>query len=158
MDESSSANVPASDAELLNTIRSGGTGAPALLRGRHATAARTLAGQLVSGQAAADDVAARAFAQVLDAIRRGGGPTDAFRPYLLTAIRRAADGSRGNANAEIPTDEQQITDPGQPFARAAAGREAAAPPEESTRISPAAKTRRRCRGRAPRRGQRSART
>jgi DNA-directed RNA polymerase specialized sigma24 family protein len=125
MDESSSVNVPASDAELLNTIRSGGTGAPALLRGRHAAAGRALAGQLVSGRAAADDVAAGAFAQVLDAIRRGGGPTDAFRPYLLTAVRRAAGGSRGSANAEIPTDEQRISDPGQPFAPAAAGREAA---------------------------------
>ena len=104
MDESSSANAHASDAELLNTIRSGGTGAPALLWGRHAAAARALAGQLVSGQAAADDVAVGAFAQVLDAIRRGGGPTDAFRPYLLTAVRRAAVGSRGNASAGIPTD------------------------------------------------------
>ena len=123
MDESSSVNVPASDAELLNTIRSGGTGAPALLRGRHVAAARALAGQLVSGQAA-DDVAAGAFAQVLDAIRCGGGPTDAFRPYLLTAVRRAAGGSRGSDHAEIPADEQQISDPGQPFDPAAAGREA----------------------------------
>src|ERR1022692_704763 len=125
MDESSSASVPASDAELLNTIRSGGTGAPALLRGRHAAAARGLAGQLVSGQAAADDVAASAFAQVLDAVRRGGGPTDACRPCLLTAVRRAACDSRGSDHAEIPADEQQISDPGQPFGPAAAGREAA---------------------------------
>src|ERR1022692_4974035 len=99
MDESSRANVAASDAELLNTIRSGGTVAPALLRGRHAAAARGLAGQLVSGQAAADDVAASAFAQVLDAVRRGGGPTDAFRPYLLTAVRRGGPGRRGPGHA-----------------------------------------------------------
>jgi DNA-directed RNA polymerase specialized sigma24 family protein len=131
MDESSSASVPASDAELINTIRSGDPGAPALLRRRHAAAARSVAGQLLGGgqvlggQSAADDVAASAFTQVIDAIRRGGGPTDAFRPYLLTAVRRAARDSQSGHQPEIPADEQQIPDPGQPFDPAAAGHEAA---------------------------------
>ena len=30
------------------------------------------------------------FAKILDLLHRGGGPDDAFRPYLLTAVRRAA--------------------------------------------------------------------
>jgi RNA polymerase sigma factor (sigma-70 family) len=125
MDEASSVSVPASDAELLNTIRSGDPGAHALLRRRHRAAARRLAGQLVSGPAAADDLVASVFTRVLDAIRRGGGPTDAFRPYLLTAVRRAARDSFGGDPAEIPTDEQRISDPGQPFDPAAAGPQAA---------------------------------
>ena len=116
MNQSSSASVPASDAELLNTIRSGDPGAYALLRERHAAPARRLAGQLVSGPGAADDVVASAFTQVLEAIRRGGGPTDAFRPYLLIVVRRAAISSVSGDDADIPTDEQLIFDPGQPFA------------------------------------------
>jgi DNA-directed RNA polymerase specialized sigma24 family protein len=127
MDKSSGASVPASDAELLNTIRSGDPAAYAALRGRHAAAAQRLAGQLVSEPAAANDVEARAFTQVLNAIRRGGGPTDAFRPYLLAAVRRAARDSVSGDHAEIPTDEQQIPDPGQPFVDPAAAGLVAAP-------------------------------
>jgi DNA-directed RNA polymerase specialized sigma24 family protein len=112
MSEASGGRMPGSDAELLNTIRSGDSRPFDLLRGRHAAAARYLAGHLVRGPAAADTVVELAFARVLDAIQRGGGPTDAFRPYLLTAVRRAAsEGAPGGA--PVPTDEQQIPDPGQ---------------------------------------------
>jgi DNA-directed RNA polymerase specialized sigma24 family protein len=122
MSESSGASMPGSDAELLNTIRSGDPAPADLLRARHAAAARYLAGQLLSGPAEADAAVETAFAQVLDAIRRGGGPTDAFRPYLLTAVRRAAISASpgsdspagdGPASAPVPVDEQQIPDPGQ---------------------------------------------
>jgi len=117
MDESSSARVPASDAEILNTIRSGDSGAYALLRERHATAARRLAGQLAGEPTAADDtiadeVVATAFTRVIDAIQRGGGPTDAFRPYLLTAVRQAASDSVSGGDAEITTHDQSVSDPG----------------------------------------------
>ena len=111
MDESSSVSVPASDAELLNTIRSGDHGAYGMLRARHATAARRLASQLVTGPTAADDVVASAFTTVLDAIGRGGGPTDAFRPYLLTAVRQAASGS-DSGSGQIPGDGQIPGSPG----------------------------------------------
>lgn len=120
MDESSGASIPAGDAELLNTIRSGDPGAFAVLRARHETAARALAVRL-AGQDAADDIVAGALGQVLDAITRGGGPTDAFRPYLLTAVRRAA----GDGGGLVPVDDQQIPDPGQPLRNPRA--EAAAP-------------------------------
>jgi DNA-directed RNA polymerase specialized sigma24 family protein len=113
MNESSGVSVPDSDAELLNTIRSGGPGAFDLLRARHEAAARSFAGNLEADPAAADDLVARAFDRVLAAIRRGGGPTDAFRPYLLTAIRRAALDAGSGESTRIPADEQQITDPGQ---------------------------------------------
>jgi len=77
------ASLPDSDAELLNTIRSGDPGAFAVLRGRHEAAARHLAGQLADDPAALVEAA---FSQVLEDITRGGGPSDSFRPYLLAAV------------------------------------------------------------------------
>src|SRR5580698_2512284 len=106
-------SVPGSDAALLNAIRSGDPGAYSVLRARHGAAARRLASHLPRGSASADDVVDWAFAQVLDAIRRGGGPTDAFRPYLLTATSRAARDCDAGIAAPVPTDEQDIPDPGQ---------------------------------------------
>jgi DNA-directed RNA polymerase specialized sigma24 family protein len=122
MNESSGASVPGSDAELLNKIRSGDPRPAAVLRARHTAAARSLAGHLTLDAAAADDMVATAFTQVLDAITLGGGPSDAFRPYLLSAVRRAAHASVSRQAAPIPTDEQQIPDPGQPLTDPAAGR------------------------------------
>jgi DNA-directed RNA polymerase specialized sigma24 family protein len=42
----------------------------------------------VRNRSEADDVVAETFAKILDLLHRGGGPDDAFRPYLLTAVRR----------------------------------------------------------------------
>jgi DNA-directed RNA polymerase specialized sigma24 family protein len=44
----------------------------------------------VRNRAEADDVVAETFAKILDLLHRGGGPDDAFRPYLLTAVSRDA--------------------------------------------------------------------
>jgi RNA polymerase sigma factor (sigma-70 family) len=82
---------------------------------RHVAAAQGLARQLVHGQAEVDDVVAETFSKVLDLMRRGGGPQDAFRPYLLTAVRRVAyDRFRGERR-NVTTDEIEAFDPGQPF-------------------------------------------
>ena len=82
---------------------------------RHVSAAQGLARQLARGPAEVDDVVADTFAKVLDLIRRGGGPQDAFRPYLLTAVRRGAyDRYRGERRSVV-TDEIEAYDPGQPF-------------------------------------------
>jgi len=67
-------------------------------------AARRLAQFLLNGSAAAEDAVDQAFENVLAAVQRGGGPTDAFRPYLLSAVREAtatmpgqpAGGAAGN--------------------------------------------------------------
>ena len=56
----------------------------------YAPAARRLALSMVPPDAA-DDIVAEAFARVLAAIRAGGGPERAFRGYLLTAVRNAAN-------------------------------------------------------------------
>src|ERR1700676_1508009 len=55
----------------------------------HAPAARRLALSMVPADVA-DDIVAEAFARVLAAIHAGGGPSHAFRGYLLTAVRHQA--------------------------------------------------------------------
>lgn len=104
-----------SDADLLEAVRTGDAAAYGQLYERHLAAARSLARQLVRGAQDADDVTADAFARVLDLLRRGGGPRDGFRPYLLTAVRRLAyDRYRGERRA-VATGAVEELDPGQPF-------------------------------------------
>jgi RNA polymerase sigma factor (sigma-70 family) len=107
--------VPLSDADLISAARSGDPSAYGTLYERHVLAARRVAGQLVRAPADVDDVVAETFARMLRLIRKGGGPTEAFRPYLLTAVRRVAiDHLRGQSR-QIPTDEPDLPDPGEPF-------------------------------------------
>ncbi|ACZ83426.1 zf-HC2 domain-containing protein [Streptosporangium roseum] len=84
------------DAELLTETRHGNAVAYGGLRERHAPAARILARLLVDGPAEAEEAVAETFAGILHLLRRGGGPREAFRPYLLTALRRTVhDRSQG---------------------------------------------------------------
>jgi RNA polymerase sigma factor (sigma-70 family) len=108
--------LPPSDADLIAASRSGDATAYDILYRRHAAAARSLARQLVRGQAEADDVVAETFAKILDLMRRGGGPEGAFRPYLLTAVRRAAYDRHRAERRQIVTDRLETFDPGVPFA------------------------------------------
>ncbi len=108
--------LPPSDADLITATRTGDAAAYDTLYRRHATAARTLARQLARGQAEADDAVAETFARILDLLRRGGGPEGAFRPYLLTAVRRAAYDRHRAERRQIVTDEMESFDPGVPFA------------------------------------------
>src|SRR2546423_8820387 len=75
--------LPPSDADLIAASRAGDAAAYDTLYRRHVTAAHGLARQLVRNRAEADDVVAETFAKILDLLHRGGGPDDAFRPYLL---------------------------------------------------------------------------
>jgi len=81
-------SVDATDAELLERVRSGDVAAFGRLWERHEPDARAFARFLTRSGDDADDVVAEAFAKVLRAIRGGHGPTESFRPYLMTAIRR----------------------------------------------------------------------
>ena len=108
--------MPPSDADLIAASRTGDAAAYATLYQRHVAAALGLARQLVRGQAEADDVVAETFAKVLDLLRRGGGPDGAFRPYLLTAVRRAAYDRHRAERRQIVTGEMEAFDPGVPFA------------------------------------------
>lgn len=90
-------------------VRLGNVSAFGTIRQRHQEAARRLAGELAASEAEADEVVAEAFARVLAATQRGGGPTDAFRPYLLTAVRRVIrDRQAGGGHGQLLE-----TDPGE---------------------------------------------
>jgi RNA polymerase sigma factor (sigma-70 family) len=104
------------DAELLNKVRTGDATAFGVLYHRHVTAVRRLARELVMSPAEADHLVAETFALVHDVTQRGDGPTDAFRPYVLTALRRvAADQVR---NWRVPMAGH--SDPGEPLTTPAA--------------------------------------
>jgi RNA polymerase sigma factor (sigma-70 family) len=103
------------DATLLNMVRVGDTEAFEVLYQRHEQAARRLARDLVVSPAEVHDVVAETFAVVLDVTRRGGGPTDAFRPYVLTALRRVCYDRLSGQQAQLPTDERPMPDLGEPF-------------------------------------------
>lgn len=78
----------ASDLDLIAAARTNDQDAVAELFGRHRDGALRFARRLTD-PVTAEDLVADAFARVLDAIRAGIGPTVAFRPYLLTAVRNA---------------------------------------------------------------------
>ncbi|WP_460777628.1 sigma-70 family RNA polymerase sigma factor, partial [Nocardiopsis nanhaiensis] len=103
------------DAEIIERVKAGDNAAYGTLYERHAMAARGLARQLLRGEAEVEDAVAEAFTKVLSVIQRGGGPNDAFRPYLLTAVRNAAyDRGRGEKR-NVVTDDMESFDSGEPF-------------------------------------------
>ncbi|HMG43927.1 MAG TPA: sigma-70 family RNA polymerase sigma factor [Acidimicrobiales bacterium] len=88
-----------SDMELVSRVRDGHEAAFSELFVRHKAVARRIAlTYWCPGDP--DDLVNEAFEKVLAATRRGAGPTEAFRAYLLATLRRlAAD------HAEAPRDE-----------------------------------------------------
>jgi RNA polymerase sigma factor (sigma-70 family) len=96
-----------SDAELITRVREGDLDAYGVLWERHHDAALALARQISRSGADADDLVSDAFARVLTAIGNGNGPTEAFRPYLLTAVRRRAYDRTTRAS-----HEELVEDPG----------------------------------------------
>lgn len=104
-----------SDADLIAEVRSGDDAAYGELYRRHATAARSMARQLMHSESEIDDLVAETFTRVLDVIKRGRGPVDAFRPYLLTALRRTAYDKFRAERRQVLTDEVERYDPGTPF-------------------------------------------
>ncbi|NBH01755.1 sigma-70 family RNA polymerase sigma factor, partial [Amycolatopsis sp. SID8362] len=76
-----------SDAALAEAVRGGDLDAYRELYTRHLGAARRVAAAIAATETERDDLIAEAFTQVLRILRSGGGPDDAFRPYLLATIR-----------------------------------------------------------------------
>ncbi|GAB2831301.1 hypothetical protein GCM10027200_33490 [Lentzea nigeriaca] len=100
---------PPSDADLIDAVREGKIEAYGKLYERHVRAANLLAMQLSSSPSDADDLVADAFAKVLAALRTGGGPGTAFRPYLLTAVRHAAyDRTRKEKRLELAGNVEEV--------------------------------------------------
>lgn len=79
---------PASDDALVERARDDDERAYGELWLRHSAAAHAVARAYSSLDP--DDLVAEAFARILAAIRRGGGPSMGFRPYLLTSVRNVA--------------------------------------------------------------------
>lgn len=105
----------ADDAELLNMVRAGDADAFGVLYQRHEDAARRLASALVGSAAEVDDVVSETFARVLDVTLRGGGPTDAFRPYLLTSLRRICYDRLQGQRSQVPMEQRDLPDLSEPF-------------------------------------------
>ncbi|MCU1514560.1 MAG: sigma-70 family polymerase sigma factor [Microbacteriaceae bacterium] len=80
-----------SDPELAELVRTtpDPSAAFAVLWRRHSGAGKTIARRYIR-LAEPDDVVAEAFARIFSAIKRGKGPTGAFRPYMAAAIGNIA--------------------------------------------------------------------
>ncbi|MGN7950236.1 sigma-70 family RNA polymerase sigma factor [Microbacterium sp. 22215] len=78
-----------SDDDLVRATRAGDSRAYGVLWDRHSPAALRAARSITSS-IDPDDLVSEAFAKTFSAIRNGGGPTEAFRPYLFAAVRSAA--------------------------------------------------------------------
>ena len=95
-------NDPASDAALGDRARNGDSDAFAELWGRHAGAGRAIA-RSVAPSIDPDDLVADAYVNIYALVKRGGGPTGPFRPYLAAAIRNIAT-RIGRSRRETPID------------------------------------------------------
>ncbi|MFF0750999.1 sigma-70 family RNA polymerase sigma factor [Streptomyces sp. NPDC004267] len=83
-------DLPPSDAELVQLMREGEDSAYEELFRRHSEAVRRYARSCCRDADTADDLTAEVFASTLQAVRRGAGPEQAVRAYLLTSVRRVA--------------------------------------------------------------------
>ncbi|HWH25777.1 MAG TPA: sigma-70 family RNA polymerase sigma factor [Pseudolysinimonas sp.] len=90
-----------SDAELIESARSGDSSAFAELWRRHCRPATRVARQFTSIDA--DDLVSEAYVRIYQRILAGGGPSGAFRPYLYTTIRNLAS-TWGAARTEVQVD------------------------------------------------------
>lgn len=109
------------DRELLARVRAGDDSAFGELFTHHADAVRRFALRHVREHAEADDLTAEAFFRVLQAIRRGAGPTDHVRTYLLTVARRVAWEWSGRRR-DVPVEDEELSKRVEPFPDATANR------------------------------------
>ena len=98
----------AEDRALLERLRAGEDAAFGELFSRHSAAVFRLALGLVNDRAEADDLTAEAFFRVLQAIRRGSGPVDNVRGYLLIVARRVA-WEWSLRRKDVPVSDEELT-------------------------------------------------
>jgi len=96
------------DRDLLARVREGDDSAYGELFSRHADAIRRFSFRHVREAAEADDLTAEAFFRMLQAIRRGSGPTDHVRTYLLTVARRVAWEWSGRRR-DVPVEDEELS-------------------------------------------------
>ena len=105
----SGADDPASeDRALLARLRAGEDAAFGELFSRHSSAVYRLGLGLVNDRAEAEDLTAEAFFRVLQAIRRGSGPVDNVRGYLLIVARRVA-WEWSLRRKDVPVTDEELT-------------------------------------------------
>ncbi|MFF7793868.1 sigma-70 family RNA polymerase sigma factor [Streptomyces sp. NPDC007991] len=100
-----SRELPPSDADLIDRMRSGDDTAYEELFRRHAQAVRRYARTCCRDAHTADDLTAEVFARMLQAVRGGSGPEHAVRAYLLTSVRRVAASWTRSARREQLVDD-----------------------------------------------------
>jgi len=127
MGESSSEAASKSDAELIAGVASGDAASYVTLQERHTPAARILARQVVAKPDDAEDVLSETFTRLRDVLRRGAGPAESLRPYLLTAIRRVALERRSGEHPEHSGQPDRSEHSGQPEDSGPAAGQAAIP-------------------------------
>lgn len=104
------------DEALIEATRNGDVEAFAELYRRHRPAARAAAASLRIPRSEREDVVEEAFANIFATMQRGRGPREAFRPYLVAAVRnitfsrarrdvRATEGTR-RLTTELTTADQ----------------------------------------------------
>ncbi|MFL6119755.1 sigma-70 family RNA polymerase sigma factor [Actinophytocola sp.] len=96
------------DRTLLERLRAGEDAAFGELFSRHSAAVFRLALSLAGDRAEADDLTAEAFFRVLQAIRRGAGPVDNVRGYLLIVVRRVA-WEWSMRRRDVPVSDEELT-------------------------------------------------
>lgn len=93
--------------DLIARLRAGDDTAFAELFAQHATAVRRLARGLADDASQAEDIAAETFFRVLQAVRRGSGPKENVRAYLLTVARRVAWEWQAAAR-DVPVSDDEL--------------------------------------------------
>lgn len=102
-----------SDAELTHTIRASGRHSSAdaaldELYRRHRPAVLAYARTCCRDAYTAEDLTSEAFTRTLQAVQAGRGPESAWRPYLLSVVRRtAADWARTARRTDLSPDFEQ---------------------------------------------------
>ncbi|MFC5021900.1 sigma-70 family RNA polymerase sigma factor [Streptomyces coeruleoprunus] len=97
--------LPPSDAALVQRMRGGDDSAYEELFRRHAGAVQRYARTCCRDRHTADDLTAEVFARTLQAVRRGAGPEQAVRAYLLTTVRHVAAAWTKTAKREQLVDD-----------------------------------------------------
>lgn len=92
---------------LLQRLRGGEDAAFGELFELHAAAVRRLAQSLAADRSEAEDITAETFFRVLQALRRGAGPRDYVRAYLLTVARRVSWEWHG-ARRDVPVSDDEL--------------------------------------------------
>ncbi|WP_155885000.1 sigma-70 family RNA polymerase sigma factor [Actinomadura flavalba] len=97
--------------DLAERVRAGDDQAVAEIYVRHSAAMLGYARTLCRDEHTAEDLVSEAFTRTLRAVRQGGGPRGAWRPYLYAAVRNlAVDWARTQRRAVLADDLVTLSD------------------------------------------------